>query len=168
MYFHDLAARVSFLAQKSVVIWLSFWAVRYKAGWDYRLSATAKAVRWGVVAAGYVLAASLPGPGFVRLVPFLVGICFLCWPNLAYHVTNLFVEWPSTEARVVSIAHSESDCVVGYAFELGGQTFGGTTRIKASGQHMDYSEGQGVTVFYDPLNPGESNMIARSLRGEPR
>jgi hypothetical protein len=58
-----LLPRFNFLWQKSLGIWLSVWAIRYKADWDYKLSDTAKAVRWGVVGIGYVLAASLPGPG---------------------------------------------------------------------------------------------------------
>jgi len=100
MELQAVVSRVSFLVQKSLGIWFLVWGVRYKADQDFKLSGTAKIVRWAVVGIGYVLAASLPGPGFVRLVPGLAGICFLCWPNLAYHLTNLFVEWPTVEGRV--------------------------------------------------------------------
>jgi hypothetical protein len=93
-------SRVSFLWAKSLGPWLSVWAIRYKTDCDFKLSPTVRTVRWLVVTVGYFLAASLPGPGIVRLVPGLTGLCFLCWPNLAYHFTNFFVRWPKTEGRV--------------------------------------------------------------------
>jgi hypothetical protein len=80
-----LISRVSFLLQKSLGVWFVTWAVRYKADWDYKLSGTAKAVRWAVAGIGYLLAGSLPGPPPMRVVPGLLGICFLCRPNFAYH-----------------------------------------------------------------------------------
>jgi Protein of unknown function (DUF3592) len=162
MEIQTLISRISFLLQKSLGIWLLVWAIRYKADWDFRLSRTAKAVRWGVVGGGYVLGASLPGPGVVRLVPGFVGICFLCWPNLAYHMTNLFVEWPTTEGRVGAVEQADSRSIITYSFELGGETFGGTTTLKQSGTDP-YSEGQCVTVSYDPLNPDKSRVVARIL-----
>ena len=99
MQIEGLLPRFNFPWRKSLGIWLSVWAIRYKADWDYKLGDAAKAVRWGVVGIGYVLAASLPGPGIVRVMPGAAGLCFLCWPNLAYHLTNLFVEWPTTEGK---------------------------------------------------------------------
>src|SRR5512142_2883677 len=97
MEIQAVVSRVSFLWAKSLGPWLSVWAIRYKTGCDYKLSPTARAVRWLVVLCGYVLAAALPGPGIVRIVPGLTGLCFMCWPNLAYHLTNFFVAWPKTE-----------------------------------------------------------------------
>lgn len=147
-----------FLFQKSVGIWLSLWAIRYKADWDYKLSGTAKGVRWGVVGIGYTLAA-LPGPALLRLLPGVVGICFLCWPNLGYHLTNFFVDWPITEGRVESSsALDSSHSVVSYSFELGHDTFGGSATVKSQ-DVLPYSEGERVTVAYDPLNPDQSKIL---------
>jgi hypothetical protein len=156
-----LISNVSYLFQKSVAIWFSLWAIRYKADWDYKLSGTAKTIRWSVVGIGYTLAAALPGPALVRLVPGVTGICFLCWPNLAYHLTNLFVAWPTTEGRVGSAALDGSRSVVTYSFELGRDTFGGATTLK-SNNLIPYPEGQRVTVAYDPLNPDQSKVVPRN------
>jgi hypothetical protein len=161
MEIQTLVSNVSFLFQKSVGIWLSLWAIRYKADWDYQLSGTAKVVRWGVVGIGYTLAAALPGPALVRLVPGILGMCFLCWPNLGYHLTNLFVEWPTTEGRVGSAALDGSRSVVTYSFELGHATFGGATTLKSINV-IPYSEGERVTVAYDPLNPDQSKVLPRT------
>jgi hypothetical protein len=97
----------------------------------------------------------------VRLVPGFTGICFLCWPNLAYHLTNLFVEWPSTEGRVDSAAQEGSRSVITYSFELGQNTFGGAATLKSS-DVTRYSEGQPITVAYDPLNPDQSKVLPRT------
>jgi len=161
MRIQALLSHVSFLVQKSLGIWLAIWAIRYKADWDYKLSGTAKAVRWGVVAMGYVLAAALPGPGFVRLVPGITGLLFLCWPNLAYHLTNLFVEWPTIEGRLGSIVQDGLHSIVTYSFELGGVTFGGRATIKSCERMKPYFEGRSVTIAYDPLNPDQSKVIPR-------
>jgi uncharacterized protein DUF3592 len=159
MEVQTVISRVGFLWLKSLGPWLSVWAIRYKADCDYRLSRTAKGVRWLLVAIGYVLAASLPGPGFVRVIPGLTGMCFLCWPNLAYHFTNFLVDWPKTQGRVTSFAQFDSHPVVGYTFEFGGNMYGGTTALKSNGHTHRYSEGQDVTVAYDPLNPDESRAV---------
>ena len=164
MELQAVVSRVTFLAQKSLGIWFLVWAIRYKADWDFKLSGTAKVVRWAVITIGYVLAASLPGPGFVRLVPGFAGICFLCWPNLSYHLTNLFVEWPTIEGRVGSAAQEGLHSIITYSFELGGETFGGMTTLKTGGYTNPYSEGQRVTVAYDPLNPEQSEVIAAEVR----
>jgi hypothetical protein len=79
-------SRVSFFWLKSLGPWLSVWVIRYKADCDYRLSPTAKGVRWLVVAIGYVLAASLPGPGFVRVIPDQRVCAFSA--GLILHITS--------------------------------------------------------------------------------
>ena len=160
MEIQALFSRVGFLLQKSLPIWLSVWAIRYKAEWDYKLSRAAKTVRWAVVGVGYILAAGLPGPGVLRLVPGFVGICFLCWPNLAYHATNLFVEWPTTEGRVDSVAQDGSRLVITYSFDIGRDIFGGTTTLKASDM-ICFEAGRRVTVAYDPLNRNQSKVVTR-------
>jgi hypothetical protein len=158
MDIQTLVSHVGFLVEKSLGIWFVFWAIRKKADWDYKLSGNAKAVRWTVVGVGYVLAAWLPGPAAVRLVPGLTGICFLCWPNLAYHLATLFVDWPTIEGRVGSAAQDGSHSVITYSFELGQNTFGGATTLKSS-DVTRYSQGQRVTVAYDPLNPDQSKVL---------
>ena len=158
MELQTLVSHVSFLLQKSLAIWLSLWAIRYKADWDYKLSGAAKTVRWVVVGVGYTLAAAVSGPPLFRVVPGVIGICFLCWPNLAYHLTNLFVDWPTTEGRVGSAAPDGSRSVITYSFELGRNSFGGVTTLK-SNNLISYSEGQPITVAYDPLNPDQSKVL---------
>ena len=166
MEFRTLISHVSFLVEKSIGIWFVFWAIRRKAGVDYRLSGTAKAVRWTVVGAGYVLGAGLPGPAVARVVPGLTGICFLCWPNLAYHLSNLFVQWPTTEGRVGSVVQDGSHSLISYSFEMGQDTFGGATSVE-SNDAIRYSEGPRVMVAYDPLNPDKSKVISTAALQRP-
>ncbi len=68
----------------------------------------------GVVGIGYTVAAALPGPPLMRVAPGVIGICFLCWPNLAYHLTNVFIEGPTTEGRVGSAASDGSHSVISF------------------------------------------------------
>lgn len=126
---------------------------------DYKLSSAARNVRWAVVVIGYVLAAGLPGPAVVRLVPGFAGLSFLCWPNLAYHLTNLFVAWPTTDGRVDSATQDGSRSVITYTFELGQDIFGGTATLR---DMIPYSEGEPVKVAYDPLNPDQSKVLSRN------
>ena len=158
MEIQTLISRVNFLWLKSLGPWISVWAIRHKADWDYKLSPTAKGVRWVVIAVGYLLAASLPGPGFVRLFFALTALCFLCWPNFAYHCTNFFVDWPTTQGRVTSFTQFDSNKVVSYTFELGDNIYGGTSTLKSNEQTNQYSEGQDITVAYDPFNPDKSKV----------
>ena|ERR1019366_3143250 len=160
---HQTIAHVSWMFQKSLGIWLSLWAIRYKAQWDYKLSATARALRWIVVLIAYSLAASLPGPGFVRVIFGFIGLGFLCWPNFAYHVSKLFVEWPTAEGSVVSANSSGNRAHVSYMFQVGDQTFGGNARAKSNMPR--FSEGQRIVIAYDPLNPDESKLVGASAAG---
>ncbi len=151
-------SHASYLFGKSMSIWFAVWAVRYKAEWDYKLSPTAKTVRWAVVAIGYLLAVSLP-TGFMRIITGFIGLGFLCWPNFAYHLTKLLVDWPTAQGRIVSTASSDDGVVVSYAFQVGNQTFGGDALVKSDGPTAKYSEGERVIVAYDPLNPDESRFL---------
>lgn len=144
---------------KSVGVWIAVWAVRSKAEWDYRLSATAKAVRWAMVAIGYLLAGSVPGPRFVRVILALIGLCFLCWPNLAYHLSKLFAEWHSAEGRIISTAQSNEGLLITYAFQVGDEAFGGNARVRADDAANICSQGQIVEIAYDPLNPDQSKFV---------
>lgn len=151
-------ARFSFLAQKSISIWIMVWAIRYGAGWDYKLSRLAKRVRWIVVITGYLLAAFLPGPSIGRLVSGFLGLIFLCWPNFAYHLTNLFVGWPTTKGRIVSVFDSGSGYFVSYTFELGSDTFGGRVQLGSDSHEVRYAPDDNITIAYDPLNPDRSRI----------
>jgi hypothetical protein len=154
-----LISHASFLFEKSIGIRLAVWAVRYNAEWDYKLSARARAVRWTIVTTGYLLVASFPGPGCLRVIAIVIALSFLCWPNFAYHLTNAFVEWPRAEGRVVSSTKFDGDSVVSYVFHLGDQTFGRYARVKASGVTKTYSNDEKVTIAYDPLNPDQSKLV---------
>ena len=77
---------------KIACIWLSVWAIRRQAEADYPLDNTARVVRWATVAVGFAIGYYVPGPklGYVRLAGGFLGLAFLCWPNFAYHLTDLF------------------------------------------------------------------------------
>jgi len=163
---HAITSRTGFLFQSSLGIWLSAWALRHKAALDFQLSSTAKALRWGIVVVSYGLAAELPGPararGIARVVLGFIGMAFLCWPNLAYRLSKIFVEWPATEGRLVSITPSDQGFIIAYSFYCGSESFGGTT-FRGNRENNDkpgYSPGQTVVVRYDPLNPGESKLVS--------
>ena len=61
---------------------------------------------------------------------------------------------------MTSFAQFDSHPVVSYTFEFGGNTYGGTRALRSNDHTNRYSEGQDVTVAYDPLNPDESKFIS--------
>jgi hypothetical protein len=77
---------------KIACIWLSVWAIRRKSEIDYPLDQPARVVRWLTVAVGFAVGYWVPGSElwYLRVVGAFVGLAFLCWPNFAYHLTNLF------------------------------------------------------------------------------
>jgi len=82
-------------APQIVCIWFAFWSVRRGAEADYPLNRTAKKVRWTAVSIGFFVGyygyyAPANFGGSIRVAGFLWVMAFLCWPNLAYHLTNLF------------------------------------------------------------------------------
>jgi hypothetical protein len=157
-----LFSRLIFLLEKSLGIWIVVWAIRHKFEWDYKLSITAMTVRWTVVTFCYVLLATgLLNSGAVRLCVLAAGLCFLCWPNFAYHLTNLFTEWPTIEGCIDSVAQDGSESLVTYSFELGQDFFGGRTKIKSI-TTPPYVAGERVEIAYDPLNPNESELVSRT------
>jgi hypothetical protein len=159
---HMLFSQLSFLLGKSLGIWFVVWAIRRRFEWDYKLSSAAMAVRWAVVIVCYVLLATgLLSSAAVRLSIGIVGLGFLCWPNFAYHMTNFFIEWPTIEGRIGSVAQDGSRSVVTYSFELGEDSFGGRTTIRSSSTPL-YATGERVEIAYDPLNPDESRLLSRS------
>jgi len=155
--------QVSYALQKSLGLWLSVWAMRYKAGIDYKLSVQATAIRWTVVVACFALT-SVPGTnlGWFRVFSYFVGLGFLCWPNLAYRLGNLFEVWPTAEGRVDSVQpRSASRWTVSYDFEIDGERYGGGDSVKSDDgvKESSPSEGGRVLIRYDPLNPGRSSSI---------
>ena len=140
-------------------IYLAVWSVRKRFDADYHLSFTGQIVRVSVGAIGFALTA-IPGSSFaaVRVVGGAIGLGFLCWPNFAYHLTNLFVKWPTAEARIISAVQSDNAVMVSYAFHIGDESFGGNARVRAENA-SSYSTGQIVTIAYDPLNPEESKFL---------
>jgi hypothetical protein len=163
MEIQTVVSHINFLFEKSIGIWFAAWVIRYRVGWDFKLSSAAKLFRWAVVGIGYLLGASLPGPGVVRLVPGLIGLCFLCWPNFAYHLGKIFAQWPKAEGRVVFTSQTEDAYLVGYSFIVGSETRGGTATIKvrnSPGNQQPYHEGQKIAVAFDPLNLNQSEIVA--------
>jgi hypothetical protein len=153
-----LFSQLSFLLEKSLGIWFVVWAIRRRFDWDYKLSATAGIVRWAVVTVCYVLLATgVLGVSAVRLFILTIGLCFLCWPNFAYHLTKFFTEWPTIEGRIGSVAQDGSTAVLTYSFEVGGDSFGGKTTVR-SDCRSPYVAGERVEIAYDPLNPDESKL----------
>ena len=77
---------------KIACIWLSAWAIRKKAEVDYPLGPTSRTVRWTIVILGFAAGYYVEGPdlGYVRVIAGFVALAFLCWPNLAVHLTNVF------------------------------------------------------------------------------
>jgi hypothetical protein len=77
---------------KIACIWLSSWVLRRNAEVDLPLDRTARTVRWMAVAMGFGVGYYVHGQkwGYVRLAGFVFGLAFLCWPNFAHHLTNLF------------------------------------------------------------------------------
>jgi hypothetical protein len=62
-----------------------------------------------------------------------LGLCFLCWPNLAYHLTRLFDDWPTTEGTVGSSEEqSTRRWIIRYDFGLTVSVMGALVKSKLS------------------------------------
>ena len=72
-------------------IWLSVWAFRKRYEVDEKLDPSMHVVRWSVVSAG-LATIRIPGARWsaLRVVGCVVGVGFLCWPNLAFRTVKLF------------------------------------------------------------------------------
>jgi hypothetical protein len=80
----DVAAIIS--------VWIAFWAIRHKGELDYKLDTAGKFIRWlsvGICLGFVFLAPELLNPPYVRVSVFVLGMAFLVWPNLAYHLTRV-------------------------------------------------------------------------------
>jgi hypothetical protein len=147
--------------------WFSARAIRHRWQLDYKLSARARSVRWGVIAACYS-AALTPGANFAafRVSAGFIALGFLCWPNFAYHLTKLFEDWPATEGTPGSSEEqSTRRRTERYDFEFNGERYGGTSkvrRIPGLAVKEAYPDGALVVVGFDPLNPGNSAVVERS------
>ncbi len=159
--------QISYALEKSIGLWITFWAIRHKAGVDYKLSGRMQALRWAMTI-GFFALTSLPGAalGWARISAFLIGLTFLCRPNFAYYFGRLFEKWPTTEGRVNSIQAQEgSKWAVAYDFEVGGERYGGrdTVESKVAIRERSSAEDAWVLIRYDPLNPGRSSRIEQNL-----
>jgi hypothetical protein len=170
----ELQAAVSqagYLLEGSAGIWFSSWALRYRIGCDYKLSGVAEATRWTIILVGYLLAAALPIP-MARLISGFVGLAFLCWPNFAYHLTNLYLEWPMVEGHIVSIVEVGSRVTLNYSYKLGNGSYGGAASLKPSDLPVEPSPGHLIMVSYDPLNPDKSKInvppCIQAVASDPR
>ena len=157
----------SHLAAAVLCIYFSCWAIRYKAGLDYKLSRRAQLIRWSLVALGYALI-HLPGPGvgYVRVTAGFVGLAVFCWPNLAYRLDRLlFRDWPRTQGIVESSQiDSGGSWRIQYSFDCNGERRGGSDKVRQSslaGGEGEFQIGSSVVIQYDPLNPTESGVIPR-------
>jgi hypothetical protein len=100
-----IASFLSFYASYSAKIaclWLSVWAIRRKSEADYPLDGSAQLVRWTAVVVGFAIGYYVPGQefgGYVRVAGAFLALGFLCWPNFAYHLSNLFRANVSPDGR---------------------------------------------------------------------
>jgi hypothetical protein len=117
----DLPARFGFLLEKSLSPWLAVWVIRSKWNLDYRLSSKARFIRWGTVFICYSFSPRIDVVA-LQICGFLIGLTFLCWPNVAYYLIR---PWPVSEGRVTSSRESDSRWSVAYCFEFNGQRYGG-------------------------------------------
>ena len=71
-------------------IWFIVWAIRRKGDFDLELGAKEQVARWCIVLASFALAVTFKQSGqtIPRLVALGIGMAFLCWPNLAYHLVK--------------------------------------------------------------------------------
>ena len=152
-------------------IYISCWAIRYKAGLDYKLSRRAQLIRWSVIALGYALI-HLPGPGmaYVRMTAGFVGLAVFCWPNLAYRLDRLlFRDWPRARGIIESCqVDSDGNWRVQYSFDCDGERRGGSDKVRPSsseGSEVGFQMGSSVAIRYVPLNPSESRIIPRRELG---
>jgi hypothetical protein len=155
------------LSIELLCVYVTCWSIRYRFDLDYKLGWIGQMVRWLSAALGYEVA-NLAGAKFNHLhaMGTPVFLAFFCWPNFAYYLTNLFRPLPTTTATVES-THEEGDenhWLVSYSFEQHGESYGGTTKIRAtagSDLKQAFPIGGKVTIQADPLNPSKSKLVAR-------
>jgi hypothetical protein len=70
-------------------IWLIFWSIRRRGEFDFKLDSTAQLLRWAIVFSAFALLTKFLTFGVPRSTILIVGLAFLCWPNCAYHVSNV-------------------------------------------------------------------------------
>ena len=74
-------------------IWIASWAIWHKGELDYNLDGAGKIIRWlsvGICLGLVFLAPELLNLSYLRISVFVLGMAFLAWPNLAYHLTRFF------------------------------------------------------------------------------
>jgi hypothetical protein len=91
----ELAAKhfvvACWLATQAAAIWFPFWALRRRYELDRPLDAAARVVRWSIVLGCLLIATVMAGGEFrgVQIVVRFLGVSFLCWPNLAWHLRRI-------------------------------------------------------------------------------
>lgn len=85
-----LLAYASRLVQTAVCLWLVCWGVRRKYELDYKLDSRTQKTRWAIISVCF-LCAMLQGDEFkwLRILSGIIGLGFVAWPNLAYHLVSL-------------------------------------------------------------------------------
>lgn len=73
-------------------VWFVFWAIRRRGDLDIPLDRPARILRWAVALSflsyPFVFPHLIDSPAF-RVCVGITGWAFLCWPNLAVHLTSL-------------------------------------------------------------------------------
>jgi hypothetical protein len=106
------------------------WAIRRTYDWNYNSAA----LQWPYLGLPPLFAMYLLPPGYsaaLHLLVLAVGFCFFCSLKFAYHLISFFIEWPTVEGRIGSVAQDGSRSVATYSFELGKYSFGGRTTIES-------------------------------------
>ncbi|HET9696129.1 MAG TPA: DUF3592 domain-containing protein, partial [Terriglobales bacterium] len=88
----------------------------------------------------------------------MTGLCFLCWPNFAYHLDRFLRKWPTVKGSIVSCHDEESGRSISYNFTFNGQRYGGIAHLGESDDRV-LAEGTDVLVQYDPYNPENSRLV---------
>jgi heme A synthase len=88
----EIMSRAWSVAAKAIGIWFIFWAIRKKGEFDRELDITDQTVRWLLVSVSLGIVTFLIGTDSTvpRITALIVGLAFLCWPNLAYYLGSVF------------------------------------------------------------------------------
>ena len=74
---------------KAAGLWLIFWSIRRRGEFDEKLDSYAQGLRWSLVLGSFALLTQFPRFGYPRATLLLIGLAFLCWPNFAFHLSNV-------------------------------------------------------------------------------
>ncbi len=89
-FLRQLEANLAYLAQPAIGLWLGIWSLRRRLESDYKLSRTARWIRWTIVLVCWIVASiPLKRIGPIRALGLVIGLAFLWWPNFAFHFLRL-------------------------------------------------------------------------------